>query len=57
MNSELRQDDSLSPIIFDVILEKVIREMEIGPHEGIIIRHGGRSMVCRRYIIDGRISK
>jgi hypothetical protein len=35
VNSELRQGDSLSPILFNVVLEKVIREMKIGPNEGI----------------------
>jgi hypothetical protein len=34
-NSELRQRDSLSPILFNVVLEKVIRKMKIGPNEGI----------------------
>lgn len=33
MNSGLGQGDSLSPILFYVVLEKLIREMKVGPHE------------------------
>jgi len=33
----LRQGDALSPILFNLILEKVIREMEIGRYEEIIM--------------------
>jgi hypothetical protein len=35
VNSGLRQGDSVSPILFNMVLEKVIREMKIGPNEGI----------------------
>jgi hypothetical protein len=35
VNSGLRQGNSLSPILFNVVLEKVIREMKIGPNKGI----------------------
>jgi len=31
----LRQGDSLSPILFNVTLEKVVREMNMGQHEGV----------------------
>jgi len=31
----LRQGDSLSPILFNIALEKVIREMNMGQHEGV----------------------
>lgn len=31
----LRQGDSLSPILFNIALEKVIREMKRGQHEGV----------------------
>jgi len=37
VRTRLRQGDDLSPIIFNLILEKVIREMEIGRDEGIIM--------------------
>jgi len=33
----LRQSDALSPILFNLIIEKVIREKEIGRDEGIIM--------------------
>jgi len=33
VNSGLRLGDSLSPILFNVVLEKVIREMKIGPNK------------------------
>jgi len=35
VNSGLRQGGSLSPILFNVVLEKVIREIKMGPNEGI----------------------
>ncbi|VVC26534.1 Hypothetical protein CINCED_3A005148 [Cinara cedri] len=35
VNSGLRQGDSLSPILFNVVLEMVIREMKIEPQEDI----------------------
>lgn len=35
----LRQGDSISPILFNRVLEKVIREMKIEPHEGIKLRY------------------
>lgn len=35
VNSGLRQGDSLSPILFNVVLEMVIREMKIEPHKSI----------------------
>jgi len=35
MNSGLRQGDSLSTILFNVVLEKVIKEIKIGHNEGI----------------------
>lgn len=34
MKSGLRQGDSISPIVFNLILEKVVREMNIQPQEG-----------------------
>ncbi|KAL4154026.1 hypothetical protein QTP88_001859 [Uroleucon formosanum] len=39
VNSGLRQGDSLSPILFNVALEKVIREMKIGPNKGIRLQN------------------
>lgn len=40
VNSGLRQSDSLSPILFNVVLEKVIqREMHIGPQKGIRLQN------------------
>jgi sorting nexin-29 len=38
VKSGLRQGDSILPIIFNLVLEKVIREMKIEPHEGIKLR-------------------
>lgn len=35
VKSGLRQGDSISPIIFNLVLEKEIREMKNEPHEGI----------------------
>jgi len=35
VKSGFRHGDSISPILFNLVLEKVIREMKIEPHEGI----------------------
>jgi hypothetical protein len=34
IKSGLRQEESISPILFNLILEKTIREMNIQPQEG-----------------------
>jgi len=39
VKSGLRQGDSISHILFNLVLEKVIREMKIDPHEGIKLRN------------------
>lgn len=38
VNSGLRYDDSLSPILFNMVLEKVIKEMNIGPQKDIVLQ-------------------
>jgi hypothetical protein len=38
VKSGFRQGDSISPILFNLVLEKVIREMKIEPREGIKLR-------------------
>jgi len=35
VNTGLRQGDALSPITFNLVLEKVIRMMNISPDEGV----------------------
>jgi hypothetical protein len=39
VKSGLRQGDSISPILFNLVLEKVIREMKIEPQKGIKLRN------------------
>jgi len=35
VKSGLRQGDSMSPVLFNIVLEKVIRAMNVGPDEGV----------------------
>jgi hypothetical protein len=35
VKSGLRQGDAMSPILFNIVVEKVIREMNITPQEGV----------------------
>jgi len=35
LRTGLRQEESSSPILFNIALEKVIREMSMGQHEGV----------------------
>jgi hypothetical protein len=35
VNSGLRQRNSMSPVLFNLVLEKVIRKTNIGPQEGM----------------------
>jgi len=39
VKSGLRQGDSISPILFKLVLEKVMREIKIEPHKGIKLRN------------------
>lgn len=35
VNSKLRQDNSFSTILYNIVLNKIIREMKIGPRERV----------------------
>lgn len=35
VKSGLRQGDSMSPVVFNIVLEKVIRAMNVRPDEGM----------------------
>jgi hypothetical protein len=46
----LRQGDSLSPILFNVALEKVVREMNMGQQEGVNLQ--GHTIILLAYADD-----
>jgi len=50
VNSGLRQGDSMSPVVFNLVLEKVIRETNIGPQEGMPLQ--GSSVALLAYADD-----
>uniref|UniRef100_A0A2S2Q3M8 Retrovirus-related Pol polyprotein from type-1 retrotransposable element R2 n=1 Tax=Sipha flava TaxID=143950 RepID=A0A2S2Q3M8_9HEMI len=50
VKSGLRQGDSISPILFNLILEKVVREMNIQPQEGFKLQESAVALVA--YAVD-----
>jgi len=50
VNTGLRQGDTLSPIIFNLVLEKVVRMMNISPDEGV--KRDGTSISILAYADD-----
>lgn len=46
VKSDLKQDDSLSPILFNFGLEKVIRWMKIEHHKGIKLQNSTISLIA-----------
>jgi len=58
VKSGLRQGDAMSPILFNIVVEKVVREMNITPQEGVKFQessidigdHGGVTRQTKRFI-------
>jgi hypothetical protein len=46
VKSGLRQRDSISPILFNLILEKVIKEMNIQPQEGFKLQESDVALLA-----------
>lgn len=46
IKSGLRQGDSISPILFNLILEKVVREMDIQPQEGVKLQESNITILA-----------
>jgi len=46
VKSPLRQEDSISPISFNLILEKVVREMDIQPQEEFKLQESGVAVLA-----------
>lgn len=46
VRTELKQDDALSSILFNLILEKVVREIKIRKDEDIMINDFGISLLA-----------
>lgn len=46
VKSGLRQGDSISPILFNLILEKVVREMNIQPQEGFKLQESDIALLA-----------
>ncbi|VVC43707.1 Reverse transcriptase domain [Cinara cedri] len=46
VKSGLRQGDSMSPVLFNIVLEKVIRAMNVRPDEGVKLQNSSIGLLA-----------